>query len=118
MILSSLATVCYYCDEGETLIDNLKEYHRVLKHGGILITSVADEGSYIFKNAEKLSDGTMMIKDDPYKNRSGYRLQGFSSESDIEEYFSKYFNKFSFGKSNNDYYGIREQVFWVVCEKT
>ena len=108
---------CYYCDEGETLIDNLKEYHRVLKSGGILITSVADEGSYIFKNAEKLSDGAMMIKNDPYKNRSGYRLQGFSSEGDIEEYFSNYFYKFSLGKSNNDYYGIHEQVFWVVCEK-
>lgn len=59
----------------------------------------------------------MLIKDDPYKNRSGYRLQGFSSEGNIEGYFSKYFNKFSFGKSHNDYYGIHEQVFWVVCEK-
>lgn len=59
----------------------------------------------------------MLIKDDPYKNRSGYRLQGFFSEGNIEGYFSKYFNKFSFGKSHNDYYGIHEQVFWVVCEK-
>jgi SAM-dependent methyltransferase len=40
---------CYYCDEGETLIDNLKEYHRVLKPGGALISSVADRKSYLFK---------------------------------------------------------------------
>jgi len=39
---------CYYCDEGETLIDNLAEYYRVLKPGGTLIASVADKRSYIF----------------------------------------------------------------------
>lgn len=24
---------CYYCDEGEVLLDNLREYQRVMKHG-------------------------------------------------------------------------------------
>ncbi len=108
---------CYYCDENETLIDNLKEYHRVLKPGGTLIASVADKKSYIFKDADDLSDGTSQIKYDPYNNRNDYRLQGFSSESQLESYFSKYFKYFSFGSSNNNYYGIDERVFWVVCEK-
>ena len=108
---------CYYCDEGETLLDNLGEYQRVLKPGGVLIASVADKRSYIFKNAEELSDGTMRINNDPYNNRNGYRLHGFSSESDIEKYFSKYYKNFSFGSSNNNYYSIHERVFWVVCEK-
>lgn len=106
---------CYYCDEGETLIDNLKEYQRVLKAGGTLIASVADKNSYIFHNAEELEDGTMRIKDDPYNNRNDYRLHGFNSEDDIEKYFSVYFRNFSFGRSNNDYYGVNERVFWVVC---
>ena len=108
---------CYYCDKGETLLDNLKEYSRVLKPGGVLIASVADKGSYIFKDAEALSDGTMIINNDPYSNRNGYRLQGFSSEVEVERYFSKLYKNFSFGRSNNNYYGIQEQVFWVVCEK-
>ncbi len=108
---------CYYCDEGETLINNLKEYQRVLKSGGVLIASVADKDSYIFDNAEKLPDGTMLINQDPYKNRNGYRLQGFYSEQEIEEYFSSYFKNFSFAKADNNYFGVREQVFWIVCEK-
>ena len=107
---------CYYCDENETLISNLKEYHRVLKPGGIMIASVADKKSYIFKNADELSDGTSRIKCDPYNNRNGYRLHGFSSEEEIEEYFSIYFKNFSFGSANNNFYGIKEKLFWVVCE--
>ena len=107
---------CYYCDANETLIDNLKEYHRVLKPGGTLIASVADKKSYIFQDADDLSDGTSRINNDPYNNRNGYRLHGFSSESQIENYFSKYYEKFSFGHSNNNYYGIQERLFWLVCE--
>ncbi len=88
-----------------------------MKKGGVLIASVANKNSYIFQDAIKLEDGTMQIKNDPYGNRNGYRLQGFSSESDIEKYFSKHYKNFSFGKSDNDFYGIDEKLFWVVCEK-
>jgi len=108
---------CYYCDEGETLIDNLAEYQRVLKPGGVLIASVADKSSYIFQSAQQMVDGTMCIKSDPYNNRNGYRLHGFSSEAEIEQYCSEYFKRFSFGRANNNYFGIEEAVFWVVCEK-
>ncbi len=108
---------CYYCDEGDTLLDNLNEYQRVLKPGGALIASVADKTSYIFQNAEAVEDGSMRIAGDPYGNRNGYRLHGFSSQNDIEEYFSTYFENFSFGHANNDYYGRNEKLFWVVCQK-
>ena len=55
-----------------------------------------------------LSDGTSGIKIDPFNNRNGYRLHGFSSEGQIENYFSKYYENFSLGHSNNNYYGIQE----------
>ncbi|NND81376.1 MAG: class I SAM-dependent methyltransferase [Gammaproteobacteria bacterium] len=108
---------CYYCDEGETFLDNIKEYHRALKPGGYLIASVADKSSYIFENAEQLEDGTSRINDDPYQNRNGYRLHGFSTENEIEQYLSDYFDNFSFGHANNNYYGVNERVFWVVCKR-
>lgn len=108
---------CYYCDEGETLLDNLNEYTRVLKKGGYLIASVANKDSYIFKNARKLSDGTFLVSNDPYNNRNGYRLQAFDSTLEIETYCSGLFKNFSFGSADNDYYGISERVFWIVCQK-
>jgi SAM-dependent methyltransferase len=108
---------CYYCDEGQTLLDNLREYARVLNSGGILIASVADKTSYIFQEAEELPDGSMRIMNDPYNNRNGYRLHAFSSEPNIEQYFSAYFKNFTFGRADNDYYGISERLFWVVCER-
>jgi len=108
---------CYYCDDGETFLDNLAEYARVLKKGGYLVASVADKSSYIFKDASELEDGSLLIQRDPYGNRNGYRLHGFSEAREIEAYFSKYFTNFSFGHADNDYYGITERVFWVVCQK-
>jgi len=109
---------CYYCDEGQTLRDNLKEYSRVLKKDGFLIASVANKLSYIFKNSKQLPDGSMLIMKDPYNNRDGYRLHAFSTSADIEKYFSSYFKNFSFGSADNDYYGISERLFWVVCQKS
>jgi ubiquinone/menaquinone biosynthesis C-methylase UbiE len=108
---------CYYCDEGETLVDNLKEYSRVLKNGGYLVASVADKASYIFKGAVAEVDGSMRINNDPYGNRIGYRLHGFSHREDMQDYFSEFFKNFSIGSAGNDYYGVEERVFWVVCQK-
>lgn len=108
---------CYYCDEGEAMKDNLREYARVLKPGGILIASVADSASYIFDAAEKLEDGSYRISRDHYGNRVGYRLHGFSDKGELANYFAGNFKNFSFGHASNDYFGIGEELFWVVCQK-
>ncbi|SEM37696.1 Methyltransferase domain-containing protein [Bosea lupini] len=108
---------CYYCDEGESMHDNLNEYARVLKKGGILIASVADSSSFIFDSAEQLEDGSFRISRDPYNNRVGYRLHGFSNRDDLERYFSVNFKNFSVGQSSSNYFGIHEKLFWVVCQK-
>jgi len=108
---------CYYCDEGQTLRENLKEYCRVLKMGGYLIASVANKSSYIFDDAKELPDGSMFVMNDPYNNRNGYRLHAFSATPEIQLYFSPLFDNFSFGSADNNYYGIFERVFWVVCQK-
>jgi len=108
---------CYYCDKGESFADNLAEYARVMKRGGYLVASVARRSSYIFRDADELTDGSFIVKTDPYGNRIGYRLHAFSETREIEKYLSQWFSKFSFGCSDNNYFGILEQVFWVVCEK-
>ena len=109
---------CYYCDDGESFSDNLREYARVLKKGGYLVASVACRSSYIFEGAVECADGSLVIKSDPYGNRNGYRLHAFSEKREIEEYMAPLFCNFSFGFADNDYYGISERVFWVVCQKS
>lgn len=108
---------CYYCDDGETFADNMKEYARVMKPGAWLVASVASRSSYIFKDALALEDGSLRIQADPYGNRDGYRLHAFSSKDQIETYLSPWFEHFSFGFADNDYYGVSERLFWVVCQK-
>jgi SAM-dependent methyltransferase len=107
----------YYCDEDDSFQDNLSEISRVLKPGGYFITSLIDEHSYLFKDAIQLDDGCKKITSDPYNNRNGYKLRSFSNEDEIEAEFSHFFNDFSFGKAENNYYGIDERVFWVTCRK-
>jgi SAM-dependent methyltransferase len=109
---------CYYCDEGESFADNLTEYARVLKKDGYMVASAACRSSYIFDNAVALPDGSFRIRSDPYGNRIGYRLQAFSGTKEIGEYCSSWFSNFSFGIADNNYYGISERVFWVVCRKS
>lgn len=108
---------CYYCDDGQTLSDNLKEYSRVLRPGAYLVASVANSASYIFNGATQLNDGSRVIAGDPYGNRNGYRLFPFASTEAIQDYFSNYFQDFSFGTADNNYYGVNERLFWVVCRK-
>ena len=108
---------CYYCQDGETFLDNLTEYSRVLKRDGYLVASVPNTKSYIFSGSQLLPDGSAIILNDPYKNRENYRLHGFKRASDVEVYFGSLFKNFSIGTANNDYYGIDEKVFWVVCQK-
>ena len=103
--------------EGQSLLDNLKEYSRVLKTDGFVVASVANRASYIFDGATELDDGSLVVQNDPYNNRNGYRLHGFSNTSDIERYFSPLFKNFSFGSADNDYFGVTERVFWVVAQK-
>jgi hypothetical protein len=108
---------CYYCDDGESFADNMKEYARVMKSGSWLVASMASRSSYIFNNAISLEDGSLRIQTDPYSNRVGYRLQGFSSKDQIQTYLSPWFEHFSFGYADNDFYGVSERVYWVVCQK-
>lgn len=108
---------CYYCEEGETIIDNLKEYSRVLKKNGVLIASVVHSDSYILAGGKREADGTTTILNDPYNNRNGYRLHSFANVEDIKDVFSEYFENFSIGQGHNNWFGIDENVWWVVCYK-
>ncbi|WP_419655296.1 methyltransferase, type 11 [Desulfosarcina variabilis str. Montpellier] len=113
---------CYYCDEGETLIDNMKEYSRVLKRDGYVIFSIIhvrpdiiDEVN-IMNDSEKLTDGTYVIRNDPLGIRNGYRFHAFETEEELKAYLTPMFKNFSIGLADNTFYGVSERLFWVVCQ--
>lgn len=108
---------CYYIDHGTTFSDNLKEYHRVLKPGGIFIASVPESNSFIFRGCIEKDDGHVEITSDPFGIRNGYILRRFHSEDEIQAAFSPYFGSFSFGLCMDNYYGLQQNVFLVVCRK-
>ena len=108
---------CYYIAEGELFDDNLKEMHRVLDSDGILICSLPQDTTYILQGAEHLPNGYYRIKNDPYQLRNNAIFRAFSSESDIKNTFSSYFTDFCIGFCNDNFYGLHQNVWIVVCRK-
>ena len=108
---------CYYCDDGDDFNNNMNEYSRVLEPNGWLVASLAKDDSYIFNGAIKQTDGTYIIKKDPYKNRNEYRLHAFSTEQNVLDVMSQWYKNISIGVSHCNFFGIDERVYWVTCQK-
>lgn len=107
----------YYVDAGTTFSDNLKEYQRVLKPGGILMATLPEAQSSIFEGCVELEDGHVEIRADPWGLRNAYVFKWFRSPEDIKETFRPYFDSFSIGLCRDDYYGVRINLFLLVCRK-
>lgn len=108
---------CYYVDPGESFEDNIAEISRVLKEGGRFTFSVPMTTSYIFEGAVDLGGGHMEIRQDPYGVRNGYVLKSFASRDEIVEALEGKFHNFRIGNCKNDFWGIEEHVWTVVCDR-
>lgn len=108
---------CYYVDSGTTFSDNLQEYHRVLKPGGMLMATLPEANSSIFDGCIELEDGHVEIRRDPWGLRDGYTFRRFRSEEEIRRVFSPRFNSISLGLCCDNYFGVQINLFLLVCGK-
>ena len=108
---------CYYVEDGTTFRDNLQEIHRVLKDKGVFICSLPMRDTYILNGAEPVGGGHWRIKNDPYGLRAGTVFRAFENESEIRHEFGPFFSDSKIGFCDDFYWGIRQKVWIVVCEK-
>jgi len=109
---------CYYVDPGSRFDDNAREIARVLKPGGSFVFSAPMGTSYILSGATDLGEAHMKIVNDPFGVRNGSILKKFDRESDIRRALSPAFEDFAIGSCRNDFWGIEEHVWIVVCRKS
>ena len=108
---------CYYVDKGTTFQDNLSEFVRVLKPGARFLASLPEPNSYIFTDCVEKNDELVEIRNDPWGLRNGYLFRWFRSEQDIHNTFSPFFDNLSIGLCCDNYYGIQNNVWLLVCQK-
>lgn len=108
---------CYYIDEGTRFPDNMREYFRVLKPGGMLIASLPESTNDIFDQCIELDDGHVEIRNDPWGLRNGYIFKWFRHEQDVTESFGPWFEDFAIGACRNDYFGVQIDMFLLVCTR-
>jgi SAM-dependent methyltransferase len=109
---------CYYVEPGTKFSDNVREIARVLKPGGKFVFSVPMASTYIMHGARDLGDGHMEITNDPYNVRNGYILKQFETENEIQSSLSPHFQNFAIGACRNDFWGIEEHMWIVVCRRS
>jgi SAM-dependent methyltransferase len=109
---------CYYVEPGTRFDDNVREIARVLRPGGRFVLSAPIGTSYILRGARDLGEGHMEITADPYGLRNGSILRKFDTEGEIERSLAPWFEGLSIGSCRNDFWGIEEHVWIVVCRRS
>ena len=107
----------YYVQEGGHFSDNLREIHRTIATGGIFVLSLPMTDGYLLRDAESLGDGHVRIAHDPYGVRAGTIFRVFANPDEIEQTFTPWFENFQIGFTDDDYWGLRQRMWIVVCTK-
>ncbi len=71
----------------------------------------------LVKGASDLAGGHVQIVNDPYGLRHGAILKKFDSEAEIVAALAPRFENFAVGSWQNDFWGIEEHSWIVVCTR-
>ncbi|HEX3724032.1 MAG TPA: class I SAM-dependent methyltransferase [Nitrolancea sp.] len=107
----------YYVADGTSFTHNSQELHRAMAPGGTFIVSLPMTGGYLVKTAESLGDGHVRLTRDPCGVRVGTIFRVFDSAGEIERTLSPWFRDFQIGFTDDDYWGLRQRMWIVVCTR-
>jgi SAM-dependent methyltransferase len=107
----------YYVQDGGHFADNLSEIHRVIVPGGTFVLSLPMTDGYLLQGAESLGDGHVRIAHDPCGLRAGTVFRVFASPDEIERTFTPSFKDFQIGFTDDEYWGLRQRMWIVVCTR-
>lgn len=108
---------CYYIDPGTTFETVLDEVCRVLRPRGVFICSLPMHDTYILEDAERVGDGYYKITNDPYGYRKETVFRAFASKEEVISAFENRFDDICVGFCDDDFFGVRQKVWTVVCKK-
>lgn len=108
---------CYYMGQFTDFQSYVKEFSRVLKPNGLLIMSIPKKSCFIYHDCEKIGDGCIIVRNDPFNVRNGEVLRMFDCEEDIVRSFSPFFTNYIFGSDHDNCFGYDYHWHLVVCHK-
>jgi ubiquinone/menaquinone biosynthesis C-methylase UbiE len=107
----------YYMTHNSNFEMVSNEVARVMKTGAHLIATFPKPSSYILKNATDLGEGYMKITSDPLQIRNGSVFKVFQSTEEIRSALSINFSKFQFASCEDNFFGLQQDFWAVVCSR-
>ena len=107
----------YYLDGDSTWESVLSETARILSDDGWLIGNIPDSENSVLRDAEFLSDGSAIIRNDPFAIRDGVRFMVAENEAEVRHLLKPEFEVVSIGHQHDNFFGLMVSGFFFVAQR-
>jgi SAM-dependent methyltransferase len=108
----------YYLEADTAWEQVMREVARVVRPDGIFVANLPDPHNAVLSGAETLPDGSMMIRNDPFKLRNGLRFMVARSQDEVGRLLSPWFAPLGVGYQSDDFYGLKVSAYFFAAQRT
>jgi SAM-dependent methyltransferase len=108
----------YYLDIDTSWKQVMGEIARIMKPGGIIAANLPDPDNAVLSGAEPLPDGSMIIRNDPFKLRDGLRFMVAHNYDDVGRLIRPWFDLVGIGHQSDDFYGLMVSGYIFAARKS